>query len=131
MTLVVDASVLVAALIDVSPVGTWAENQVDAGALYAPELALVETTNVLRRLERSGDLSTLEATAAQRDLMRLRLQLVPYSPVASRVWDLRKNITSYDAIYVAVAEVLGLPLATLDKSLARAPGPVCEFLTPR
>ena len=52
-------------------------------------------------------------------------------PFAQRAWELRHNLTSYDAWYVAVAEALGLPLATLDEGLARASGPKCDFLTPR
>jgi predicted nucleic acid-binding protein len=50
-------------------------------------------------------------------------------PFAERIWELRHAITSYDAWYVAIAEALRLPLATLDKRLARARGPKCEFLT--
>ena len=130
MTLVVDASVLVAALVDSGSAGTWAEQQIGQDPLCTPELALLEATNVLRRLERGGDLSTFEATVAQRDLLRLPLQLIPYAPFAHRVWELRANVTSYDATYVAIAEALDVPLATLDQALTRATGPACDFLTP-
>lgn len=131
MTLVVDASVLVAALVDAGPIGAWAEQQIAENSLCAPELILAEATNVLRRLEHLGDLSTFEATMAQRDLMSLPLDFIPYAPFADRVWALRANVTSYDAAYVAIAEALRIPLATLDKALTRSPGPACEFLTPR
>jgi predicted nucleic acid-binding protein len=55
---------------------------------------------------------------------------VPFAPFAERVWELRRNITSYDAWYVAVAEAFDLPLATLDRRLSRASEPSCRFLTP-
>ena len=98
--------------------------------MAAPHLVLVEATNILRRLERSKELTHVEAGAAQRDLVRLDLHLLPFEPFADRVWALRANLTSYDAWYVAVAEALELPLATLDRRLTRASGPRCRFLVP-
>jgi predicted nucleic acid-binding protein len=131
MSLVVDASVLVAATADGGRDGTWAEQALgEGGPLVAPHLVLVEATNILRRLERSRELTRLEAGAARRDLLRLDLELFPFEPFADRVWALRQSVTSYDAWYVAVAEDLDAPLATLDRRLARAPGPSCRFLTP-
>lgn len=130
MSAVVDASVLVAALSDSGPEGAWAEEIVGTGGLIAPHLALVEATNILRRLELIGKLGRLEAGAAVRDLLMIELDLVPFAPFAARVWELRSNVTSYDAWYVAVAEELDLPLATLDRPLAAAPGPRCRFLLP-
>jgi predicted nucleic acid-binding protein len=130
MSAVVDASLLVAATSDAGEEGGWAENVVSAGGLVAPHLALVEATNILRRLEITGKLGRLEAGAAARDLLLLEVELVPFPPFAGRVWELRHNVTSYDAWYVAVAEDLGLPLATLDRRLAAATGPRCQFLLP-
>jgi predicted nucleic acid-binding protein len=130
VTAVVDSSVLVAALIDVGPHGAWAEKILMAGSLHAPELALVEATNILRRLERARKITTPEANAAQDDLMQLHLELFPFDPFADRVWELRHTVTSYDAWYVAVAEALMLPLATLDERLSRSKGPACDFLIP-
>ena len=127
---VVDASLLVAATVDDGPEGAWAERVLAGGNLIAPHLVLVEVANVLRRLERAKLLSRLEATAAHDDVIRLDLQLVPYEPFAERVWELRANLSSYDAWYVAVAEFADMPLATLDKRLTRASGPECEFLLP-
>ena len=126
-----DSSVLIAALIDAGPNGTWAEEILANGALYAPELVQAEATNVLRRLERARLISTPEANAAQRDLMRLTIELLPFEPFAERIWELRHNMTSYDAWYVAIAEALALPLATLDRSLSRSTGIACEVRTPR
>lgn len=125
---VVDASLMVAALVDSGSEGEWAEEVVARYALAAPELVLVETSNILRRLELAGALSTLEATSAQRDLLRLDLELFPFSPFADRVWALRENLTSYDAWYVALAEALHCPLMTLDRRLGRASGPSCEIV---
>jgi len=127
---VVDASLLVAALSDAGAEGRWAEDVVRAGNLIAPHLALVEATNILRRLELKGRLGRMEAGAAARDLLLLDLDLVPFTPFAERVWELRANVTSYDAWYVAVAEQFDLPLATLDRRLAKATGPRCRFLLP-
>lgn len=131
MSAVVDASVLVAATTDAGSEGTWAERLLAQGDVVAPHLVLVEATNILRRLEISKELSRLEATAAQRDLLALAILLVPFEPFAERVWELRRNVTSYDAWYVAVAEAFELPLATLDRRLSRASGPACRFLLPR
>lgn len=130
MSAVVDSSLLVAATVDAGPAGAWAEELVVAGNLVAPDLALVEATNILRRLELAGRLEKLEATAAARDLLQLDLQVVPYAPFAKRVWELRHNLTSYDAWYVAAAEELHLPLATVDRRLADSTGPRCRFLLP-
>lgn len=130
MSIVVDSSVLVAALLDSGPHGAWAENVLATGLLYAPHLARVEATNVFRRLERTKLITKPEADAAQDDLMQLDMELFPYEPFAERIWELRHNMTSYDAWYVALAEALKLPLATLDEPLTRSNGVTCEFLKP-
>ena len=130
MSVVVDSSVLVAALADAGPNGVWAEEVLSRGSLHAPELARVEATNILRRLELAKQLTTAEANAAHEDLMQLDLELFSFEPFAERIWELRHTVTSYDAWYVAVAEALRLPLATLDGRLSRAKGVACKFLTP-
>lgn len=130
MSAVVDASLLVAAVADSGGEGVWAEGVVAAGGLVAPHLVFAEAVNVLRRLEASGRLSRLEAGAAARDLLQLDMELVSYPPFADRIWELRHNVTAYDAWYVAVAEALDIPLATLDRRLAAAEGPRCPFSTP-
>jgi predicted nucleic acid-binding protein len=130
LSAVVDSSVLVAALVDAGPHGTWAEQVIESGPLRAPELARVEATNILRRLERAKQITTPEANAAHDDFMQLEIELFPFDPFSDRIWELRHTVTSCDAWYVAVAEALGLPLATLDQRLCKAKGPKCEFLTP-
>ena len=131
MTAVVDSSLLVAALVDSGDEGRWAEYAIGGNDLASPELVLVETTNILRRLELSGEISRFEAAAAQSDLLKLDVVLFPFAPFAERVWALRRGLTSYDAWYVALAEALGCPLLTLDMKLGRARGPTCAVITPR
>jgi len=130
VSVVIDASVVVAALIDVGPHGIWAEHIIETAPLHAPELIRVEVTNMLRRLERAKQISTAEANAAYEDFMQLEIELFAFEPFWDRIWELRHNLTSYDAWYVAVGEALVLPLATLDEGLCRANGPKCEFMAP-
>ncbi|MDP9398991.1 MAG: type II toxin-antitoxin system VapC family toxin [Actinomycetota bacterium] len=130
MTLVIDASIVVAALTDAGPLGSWAESCLAAGPLAAPHLMPVEAANILRRAALAGDISADAASLAHADLVSLRVSLFPYAPFASRVWELRSTITAYDGCYVALAEVLAARLATLDLRLSRASGARCEFATP-
>lgn len=130
MTAVVDASVIVAALVDDGPAGRWAEALVAAEPLAAPHLMPVEAANILRRAALAGDVSDDVAALAHADLVALPTELFPYEPFATRVWELRGSVTTYDAWYVALAESLAAPLATLDGRLARSPGPRCRFLGP-
>ena len=129
--LVVDASVVVAALTGAGAHGDWATQTLADAHLTAPHLMPVEVANVLRRTQNFGALSPDVATLAHVDLLDLDVDLYPYEAVAERTWELRGTLTSHDASYVALAERIGAPLATLDARLARAPGPTtCRFLTP-
>jgi predicted nucleic acid-binding protein len=128
--LVVDAALVVAALVDGGPDGTWAEQRLAADALAAPHLMPVEVANILRRAVLSGELTADSASLAHADLLALRVDLYPYGPLAPRVWELRDNVTAYDGWYVALAEALGSSLATLDARLSRATGPRCRFELP-
>lgn len=130
MTLVVDASVVVSALVDAGSAGVWAEGELRQGGLLAPHNMPAEAANAFRRLQLAGAISEAVATAAVRDLGDLEVDLAPFAPFSERVWDLRKTVTSYDAWYVAIAEAVECPLATRDHRLASAPGPVCSFRTP-
>ncbi len=129
MTVVVDASALVAALVDTGPDGRWAEQLLTAD-LAAPHLLPVEVASVLRRAAAAREISDDVASLAHADLLDLRVELYPYEPVAARIWELRANLTAYDAWYVALAERIEAPLATLDQRLLDAPGPRCRFATP-
>lgn len=128
MTLVVDASMVVAALVDSGTDGRWAEALLAGGSLAAPHLLMVEAANILRRSAASGAISAEQASMAHADLLDLRVELFPYPPFAARIWELRENVTCYDAWYVAVAETFNAPFATLDARLANAPGPRCRFM---
>ena len=130
MTIVLDSSVAVAALIDTGSIGQWAESILVSGALAAPHLMPAEVANILRRSVAAGAVTADVASLAHAEMMARRIELFPYTPFASRVWELRRNVTSYDAWYVALAESLQVPLVTLDGRLARATGPRCEFLGP-
>jgi predicted nucleic acid-binding protein len=129
LTVVIDSSVVVAALIDTGSDGAWAEKILGSGELSAPAMLLAEVTNVLRRLVGNERITEPEANAAFEDLMQLTVDLHTFEPFAERVWELRHNVTSYDGWYVAIAEALDSPLATLDGRLVRAQGPECRFLT--
>ena len=130
MTLVVDSSTVAAALIDTGPAGRWAESMLLRGPLAAPHLMPVEAANILRRSALAGDVSADVASLAHDDLLSIRVELFPYLPFAFRSWELRANVTAYDAWYVALAESLRADLATLDVKLSRATGPRCAFQTP-
>ena len=130
MTVVVDASVVVAWLVDGGPDGRWAEEVILEHALVAPDHLAVEVANVLRRASLAGSIGSETATLAHADLLDLAIAAVSYPPLADRAWELRQTCTAYDAAYVALAERLDVPLATLDARLQRAPGPRCEFLVP-
>ena len=134
MTIVVDASVLAAAVAHLGPDGTWSEAVIAEarahGSMAAPQIVLAEASNVLRRMELAERLPSFEANLAQRDLLRLKIDLFPFDPVAERTWQLRHNLTIYDGWHVALAEAFSCPLITLDRRLARAPGPNCEIVTP-
>lgn len=128
--LVVDAATVVAALVDEGRDGTWAHEVLASTSLAAPHLMPVEVTNILRRAVMAGDLSADVAALAHADLLDLRVDLFPYAPFAARVWELRGNVTAYDAWYVALAEAIDAPFATLDARLSRAAGPLCRFQLP-
>lgn len=128
--IVLDASAAVSLLVDSGPDGEWAEQVIAREQLVAPHLMPVEATNILRRAVARGEISADAAALAHADLLTLRVDLFPYEPFAPRVWELRENLTAYDAWYVALAEALDAKLATLDAALCRAPGPRCGFLTP-
>lgn len=131
MTAVVcDASALVALLLDSGPDGQWAAGALAGSTLLAPHLVLFEASNIIRRQETAGRISADQATQAHADLLDLNIELWPYQGLADRVWELRANLSSYDASYVAVAEAADAPLITLDRRIARAPLVACTVLTP-
>jgi predicted nucleic acid-binding protein len=131
VTLVIDASLVVSALVDAGDTGRWAESLLVSDQLSAPHLMPVEVSNILRRAAAKGEITQDIASMAHADLLDLRVELYPYAPFAPRVWELRGNVTAYDAWYIAVAESLGSSVATLDRRMANAPGPRCSFEVPQ
>jgi predicted nucleic acid-binding protein len=91
-------------------------------SLHAPELLDLEVAQVLRRLAREGALSAARAEQAIQDLLDLRLTRYPHSVLLPRIWQLRHNLSAYDAAYVVLAEKLGATLLTRDARLATAAG---------
>ena len=127
-SVVIDASAMVALLTDAGPAGEWATAQALAARLAAPSLMPYEVANILRRQVLTGTLDASVASLAHTDLAAMAIDLCPYDALAERAWMLRDNLTIYDAAYVALAEMLGVPLITLDARLARAFGPRCSIV---
>lgn len=127
---IVDASAVVAALVDGSRHGEWAASILQESALAAPHLLQVEVANVLRRAVLAERISEETAAHAYQDLLDLRIDLYPFEPFAARVWELRNTLSAYDAWYVALAAATGAELVSLDERLARAPGVACSVRTP-
>jgi predicted nucleic acid-binding protein len=132
--LVVDASVLAVALADDGPDGDAARARLRGETLAAPELVDLEVASVLRRQNRAGMLDNRRAELAIIDLGALPMVRASHLALLRRCWELRENVTTYDAAYVALAEALDATLLTGDRRLAHAAGPTCtiELLrTPR
>ena len=91
-------------------------------ALHAPTLIDLEVANALRRLQAGREMSPTRAQEALVTFLQLPLRLHPHRPYVRRIWDLRHNLTVYDAAYIALAEGLQAPLVTCDRKLAATPG---------
>lgn len=125
--LVVDASALAPALADDGPDGDTVRARLRGESLVAPELIDLETTSVIRRQLGSGHLDARRAQLALTDLVDLPLRRAAHRPLLTRCWELKDNLTVYDASYVALAELLGVVLLTADVRLAMAPGLRCQL----
>lgn len=120
--LVLDTSAAIDALAGTSPASGLIERLGDDGDLHAPHLIDVEFIQALRRLEAAGHLGADRARDLLDDFLDLPVVRYPQHHLAERIWDLRHNLTAYDAAYVALAESLDVPLVTCDARLASAPG---------
>lgn len=125
--LVADASVLAPALADGGPDGRRFRQRLRGQTIAAPDIAKVEVLSIIRRHLLSGALNQVEADRAVAALKRFPILIYPAEPHLARCWDLRSNVTSYDATYIALAEALRCPLVTADARLANAPGTRCFF----
>lgn len=119
--IVLDASVVLEVLLQTSA-ARRVEQRIFASheILCAPHLIDVESAQVLRRYVLSGAISADRGAAAIQDLADLPLSRYPHEVLLPRIWQLRHNLTAYDAAYVALAEALDVPLLTRDKALASA-----------
>jgi predicted nucleic acid-binding protein len=124
--LVVDASVMAVALVDDGRDGDAARRRLRNEDLAAPEILDLEVMSVLRRYVDRGTVRARAASAAVADLLRAPIARSSHRPLGDRCWQLRANLTPYDAAYVALAELLEAPLVTGDARLAAAPGVRCE-----
>ena len=107
-----------------TPLGTRVEARLfrDREEFHSPHLVDVEVTQGLRRLVRAGEVTTARAAEAITDLSDLDLHRHTHLDLLTRAWQLRENITAYDAMYVALAEALDATVITCDVPLAKAPG---------
>ena len=124
--LVVDASVLAPVVADGGTSGRRFRERLHGEAVLGPDLLRIEATSVLRRHANRGQLTPEQAAAAMSDLLAFPIRVFPAAPLLRRVWELRQDLTAYDACYVALAEAVERPLLTADRRLANAPGLRCE-----
>jgi predicted nucleic acid-binding protein len=124
--IVVDASVLAPALADDGVDGDRARLRLRGEQLVAPELVDLEVLSTLRRAVRAGRLDERRSGQALDDLAALPLRRVPHLPLLARAWELRDNLTAYDAAYVALAESLRALLLTADGGIEKASGVRCD-----
>ncbi len=121
--IVLDASVVVELLLNRPSAARLARRLRDPDeALHAPHLIDLEIAQTLRRYQAIGELSPQRARQALLAFAQMPIERHPHWPFLGRIWELRRNLTAYDAAYVALAEVLDAPLLTCDRALASAPG---------
>jgi predicted nucleic acid-binding protein len=125
--LVVDTSALLEALAGRSPDPSLIERLATDGDLHAPHLIDVEILHALRRLQSNDEITQERADDTRTDFADLVLARYPHHPLSDRIWELRHNISAYDATFVALAEALGAPLITCDARLAGTPNHDAEI----
>ena len=127
--IVADSSGIVDFLLESAPRAAWVLDRIEADPnLHAPYLVDVEVVATLRREVLRGVLSAGRARTALDDFLGLAIRRYPHAPLLPRVWALRQNLTTADALFVALAEALDAPLITTDARLGRAPGVGAEII---
>lgn len=124
--IVVDASAVVSVLLGFEPAASQIRERLRREnpnePVHVPHIFDIEVLQALRRHATRGELSESRGNTALDELSSLRAIRYPHSPLLRRIWELRHNLTAYDAAYVALAESLDAPLVTMDARLAQAPG---------
>ena len=122
--LVLEASAALAAFLGTGVNSTSIRVRIEAPgeSLHAPQLLDVEMLHALRGLVLRGDVSRARDEEVREDFASLRWSRYSHVAFLDRIWELKDNLTAYDATYVALAEALSAPLVTTDARLARAPG---------
>jgi predicted nucleic acid-binding protein len=124
--IVTDAGVLIASFVDDGAWGDTARARLRHEEIAAPELVDLEVTSALRGLLRAGKVDERRAGLALADLRRLALHRASHQRLITRCWELRDNLSLYDASYIALAEMLGTTLVTTDVRMSRAPKIMCS-----
>jgi len=124
--MVVDASVVVLALVGERQARQRAHEALLRSTPVAPDLVLLEALSALRRLSASGEIDGSWADLAAQDIADLPIDTVDHRPLLGRCWAMRAHITVYDAAYVALAMLVDRPLLTADRRLARAASRLCQ-----
>jgi len=120
--IVIDASALFELLVGVTPRVPALAARIAVEDLHAPHLIDLEVVSALRSAEARGTMTSQGAAAAMSVLSSLALTRHPHDLFIARVWHLRPNLTPYDAVYIALAESMSVPLVTCDARIANAPG---------
>lgn len=122
--LVLDASAALAAFLGTGTNASSIRDRLETpgDTVHAPHLLDVEMLHALRGLVLRGGVSQTRSEEVRADFAGLRLTRYSHAAFLDRVWELKDNLTAYDAVYVALAEILDAPLVTTDARLARAPG---------
>jgi predicted nucleic acid-binding protein len=128
--IVVDASVLAPALVSLTESDTRLRGELQGRELAAPDHVGLEVMSILRKYCRRNVIREERAALALFDLSELPIERIRLAALENRIWELRHNMTAYDAAYVALAERFGAELWTFDRKLANAPGPECAIKVP-
>lgn len=123
--IIADASIVLPFLLDETEQGKSIRARLRGESVASPAVVDLEVLSAMRRLVASGEIPAERAARAALELVELPIERAPHAPLLGRCWELRANLTAYDASYVALAEALNATLLTADGRIARAPGVRC------